>query len=478
MIFGLAQFKVAEGSAFYQYLATITGCLGVLSSAMHFAWPSPSLPHLLSPDSPIPVTSQDGSWLAAMPCIGAASGSLMTAYMVDKIGRKSCMLMTAPAYLLAWLMVAFASTIWELYVARFIAGWADGLVFTAFPMYLGEIASYHIRGLLGSSLQLSMIIGMLIINIIGSYMSIRNTALVSAALSPIFFVLFWFMPDSPYYLVMKGKMDEATKSLKFLRQQKDVSSELNQVVEAVREEKEQTGKWYELFSIESNRKAVIIVFGLRAIQQFSGTTVIMFYAKSIFHEASANLSPTDATIIYFSLQLVCALVSSFLVDKVGRKPLLIISIIGSGVALSLEGTYFYLSKNTTLDVSSLKVVPLVALLGYVVIFNIGMGVIPVLFLGEMFPTSVKAFALCLADIWFGIIVTLVSKFFQIMQDDFGISVPFFAFAACCALGLVFILIIVPETKGKTLEDIQLELKGLEKEQKGIEKEQDIIITRC
>ncbi|XP_066156958.1 facilitated trehalose transporter Tret1-like [Euwallacea fornicatus] len=467
MIFGLAQkLKVPEGSAVYQYLATFTGCLGVISGAMHFGWPSPSLPYLLSSSSHINVTSQDGSWLASMPCIGAASGSILTAYMVDRIGRKTCMLMTAPAYLLAWIMVAFATTIWELYLARFIAGWADGLVFTAFPMYLGEIASYNIRGLLGSSIQLSMITGMLTINIIGSYLSITNAALVCSALPPLFFALFWFVPDTPYYLVMKGRIEDATKSLQLLRQSRDVSSELNRVMEAVKEEREQSGKFYELFSVASNRRAMIIVFGLRAIQQFSGTTVITFYAQSIFHEASGDMTPIAATMIYFTLQLICALISSFLVDKIGRKPLLMISIIGSGLVLSLEGTYFFLNANTQIDVTKYKIVPLVALLGYVVIFNIGMGVIPVLFLGEMFPTSVKAFALCLADIWFGLIVTMVSKFFQIMQDDFGISVPFFAFAACCAIGLVFIWLLVPETKGKTLEDIQKELKGMQKSQDG------------
>ncbi|KAL1517469.1 hypothetical protein ABEB36_001232 [Hypothenemus hampei] len=458
--------KMSEGSAIYQYLATVTGCLGVISGAMHFGWPSPSLPHLLRPDSHIPVTSEDGSWLASMPCIGAVSGSIMTAYLVDKIGRKNCMLMTAPGYLLAWLMVAFASTIWELYVARFIAGWGDGLVFTAFPMYLGEIASYEIRGLLGSSMQLTMIAGMLVINIIGSYLNIMSTALVCSVVPPVFFVMFWFMPDSPYYLIMKGRLEDARKNLQLLRQTQDVTSELERMIEAVKLEREETGKLTDLFTIASNRRATIIVFGLRAIQQFGGTTVITFYAKSIFHEASGDISSTTATIIYFSLQLFCALISSFLVDKLGRKPLLIASIIGSGLALSLEGTYFYLSVNTSLDVSKLKVVPVVALLGYVIIFNLGMGVIPVLFLGEMFPTSVKAFALCLADIWFGIIVTVVSKFFQTMQDSFGIAVPFFAFAACCAIGLVFILVLVPETKGKTLEDIQIELKR--------KKEQEII----
>ncbi|XP_030766205.1 facilitated trehalose transporter Tret1-like [Sitophilus oryzae] len=268
-----------------------------------------------------------------------------------------------------------------------------------------------------------------------------------------------FMLESPYYLVMKDKNKEAEKSLQLFRQNRDVSSELSRVSEVVKEDQAQSGHFYELFTVPSNRRAAIIVFGLRTFQQFSGTTVITFYAQSIFREASGDISASTASMIYFTLQLICAMTSSFLVDKVGRKPLLVISIIGSGVALSLEGTYFFLSNNTTVDVSNLKIIPLVALLGYVVIFNIGMGVIPVLFLGEMFSTNVKALALCLADIWFGILVTAASKFFQVMQDGFGISVPFFTFAICCALGLVFIFFVVPETKGKTLEDIQEELKG-------------------
>ncbi|XP_060534859.1 facilitated trehalose transporter Tret1-like [Cylas formicarius] len=448
-----------DASPLYQFVATVAGCLGVISGAMHFGWPSPSLPHLLSPNSTIPISDEDGSWLAAMPCIGAASGSLLTAYAVDRIGRKTCMLMTAPGYFAAWLMVAFATTKWELYAARFISGAADGLVFTAFPMYLGEIASYDIRGLLGSSLQLSMIAGMLVINVLGSYLSIYHTALVSAVLPPIFFVAFGLMPESPYYLVMKGREEDAADSLRLFRRTADVSAELARVSEAVKAELEQSGRVVDLVKIPSNRKAVLIVFGLRTIQQLSGTTAIMFYAKTIFHQASGGVSPSVATIIYFSLQLVVALAGSFLVDKLGRKPLLVVSIIGSGLALSLEGVYFYLAQNTTLDVSSLKTVPLIALLAYVVVFNVGMGTIPVLLLGEMFPTGVKAFALCLADIWFGIIVTLTSKGFQIIKDDFGIAVPFFGFAACCVVGLVFIVWVVPETKGKTLENIQDELKG-------------------
>ncbi|VEN44661.1 unnamed protein product [Callosobruchus maculatus] len=448
-----------RGAFFYQYLATVSGCLSIICTGMHFGWPSPSLPQLIHENSSIAVTHDEGSWLAAMPCIGAASGSIIAAVIVDKIGRKTSMLLTSPLYFVTWIMVAYSPSVMLLYIARFLVGTSDGVAFTVFPMYLGEIANAKIRGMLGSSVQVSMFIGMLLINSIGSFLDITYTALISAGVPILHFVTFCFMPESPYYLVMKENLKEAEKSLKKLYRSKDVTDELNEVIESVKEDKANDGKFWELFTIKSNRKAVFIVFGLRAFQQLSGTNVITFYAGTIFKEAGSDVPSSISTIVYFSVQLVVSIIASFLVDKLGRKPLLIWSIIGSGAALAMEGVYVYLDDYTDVDMSHLKCVPLVALIGYVTVFNIGMGTIPVLLLGEMFPTSVKAVALCLADIFFGVIVTIISKFFQFTKDSMGLHVPFFVFTASCVLGLLFIIIWVPETKGKTLEEIQHELKG-------------------
>lgn len=206
-----------------------------------------------------------------------------------------------------------------------------------------------------------------------------------------------------------------------------------------------------------NRKALFIVFGLRTVQQFSGTMAITFYAKSIFSESN-HLSSNVSTLIYFVIHLGVCFMSSAIVDKSGRRPLLIISIIGSAIALFLEGLYFFLHNCTEIDVASYGYLQIIALVGFVIMFSLGMQTIPILILCEMFPTNVKAFALCLADIYFSIIASLVSKFFQFMKDNFGMHVPFFAFTACCVVGLAFIVFCVPETKGKTLEDIQKDLK--------------------
>ncbi|KAF2884956.1 hypothetical protein ILUMI_21233 [Ignelater luminosus] len=448
-----------NGSLYYQYLATFTGSIAIICTEMHFGWPSPSLPQLLQEDSHIPMTSADGSWIAVMPCLGAAFGSITGALTVDRIGRKTCMLLVSPLHFITWLMVAFSPSVSILNVARFIVGIADGIAFTAFPMYIGEISDSKIRGFLGSSISVTTMLGFLLINVIGSYFSIRDTALISSALPVLHFITFISMPESPYFLLMKQKPEQAEMSLKKLKGMEDVKEEVLRLNLVVKEETENSGKFLDLFTVRSNRKAGFIIMGVRGIQQLSGITAITFYSQIIFDQAEIGISPSTATSIYFAVQLIVTIFSSILVDKIGRRPLLIVSVIGSGTFLALEGLYFYFQTQTNIDVSKLSFLPLTSLLLYVIIFNLGMGTVPVLMLSELFPTNVKAFALCIADIYFGIIVTLVSKFFQMMNDDFGMYVPFFAFTVCCAVGLIFIVTCVPETKDKSLEEIQQYLKG-------------------
>lgn len=435
-----------------------SGTLAIISSGMHAGWPSPSLHQLLSENSTLPITNEQGSWLAIMPLIGGAIGSLVAASTIDILGRKKTILFTSFPFFAAWIMVAYARSITVLIVGRLLAGAADGVTFTAVPMYLGEIAEPKIRGMLGSSCSATFIFGIFLINAIGSYLSITVTALLSSLVPIALLLSFLWMPESPYYLLMRGKNDAAKKSLQIFRGLKEVDTELNRMDVAVKEQMHNTGKFIDLFRVSSNRKALFIVLGLRAAQQFSGTMAITYYAKTIFSE-SGHISANTATMLYFSIQLCLSIISSIIVDKSGRRPLLIVSIIGAAVTLLLEGIYFYISKCTSLDTSSFSLVQVIALVGFVIMFSVGMQTIPILMLCELFPTNVKAFALCLADIYFCIIASVISKFFQIMKDNFGMHVPFFAFAACCVAGLIFIIFCVPETKGKTLEDIQNELRN-------------------
>lgn len=423
---------------------------------MHAGWPSPSLHQLRSNESTLLITNEQGSWLAIMPLIGAAVGSLLTASTIDILGRKRTILLTSFPLFAAWIMVACAKSVIVLIIGRLLAGAADGAAFTAVPMYLGEIAEPKIRGMLGSSCSATFIFGIFLINVVGSYLSITVTAILSSLVPIALLLTFMWMPESPYYLLIKGDFNAAKKSLQIFRGRKEIDTELNRIDTAVKEQMRNTGKFIDLFKIGSNRKALYIMLGLRAAQQFSGVMPLTYYANSIFSK-SGYLTASTATILYFSIQLCCCVISSIIVDKSGRRPLLIVSITGAAVCLLVEGIYFYIAKCTNINVDNYSFIQFAALIGFVIIFSLGMQTIPILILCELFPTNIKAFALCLADIYFCIIASLVSKFFQITDDKFGTHVPFFTFTICCVLGLVFIIFCVPETKGKTLEDIQLQL---------------------
>lgn len=427
---------------------------------MHYGWPSPSLPQLINnTNSSLSIDSDEGSWMAVMPLIGAVIGALGAANIVDYFGRKKTIIATAIPFFIAWMMVAFAKNVIELYLARFLAGIADGVTFTVVPMYIGEIADAKVRGMLGSSCSVTWIIGFLLINIIGSYLSISMTAIVSSLIPVISVATFIWMPESPYYLLMRGRIEEAKESLRKLRRVDDVDDEVDRINTSIQTETKNSGSFLDLFTVKSNAKACFIIGGLRGFQQFSGTTAITFYTQDIFRQAGGNILPHHASMIYFSVQLLMTMVSSSIVDKAGRKPLLIISMSGSAFALFLEGTYFYVQTQTNIDTSSFTFVPVIVLIGFVIIFSLGMQSIPILMLGELFPTSVKAYALCLADVYFSVVATIASKFLQIMRDNYGMYVPFYGFTICSICGLVFIVLFVPETKGKNLEEIQQFLRG-------------------
>ncbi|KAF5272316.1 hypothetical protein FQA39_LY07917 [Lamprigera yunnana] len=457
------EFRSKESIPIFQYLAMITATLSIVSSGMHYGWPSPSLPQLQHVNSTIPITNGEGSWMAVMPLAGATVGSIFGGLFLDTIGRKKTVLFTAVPFFASWLMVAYARSVALLIVARFVAGVADGLAFCAVPMYLGEIANPEIRGFLGSGCSITWIFGMLLINILGSYLSISITAIISSVIPVILIVTFTWMPESPYYLIIKNRSEDAKKSLRIFKRTNDVDDELRRLTTAVNEQNTNTGKFFDLFTVKSNRKAVLVMMGMRAVQQCSGTMAIAFYAHTIFENAGDDISSSTATIIYFGVQLLLSTFSSIIVDRTGRRPLLILSIVGAATALFIEGSYFYIKLNhSELNVTRFSYIPIVALIMYVVLFGIGLQAIPILLLGELFSTNVKAFALGLADIYFNIVATIVSKFFQVVKDNYGIHVPFFVFTGCCIIGLFFIIYCVPETKGKTLEEIQEELRGAPK----------------
>ncbi|KMQ84008.1 sugar transporter erd6-like 6 protein [Lasius niger] len=190
----------------------------------------------------------------------------------------------------------------------------------------------------------------------------------------------------------------------------------------------------------------------------SGAQAVEQYAELIFNQANSNLEGKYLTMILGAVQVVCTIVCMFITDRSGRKSLLIISAIGSACSTAMVAIYFHL-QHDYVDTSNLTWLPAVGVIMYVIMFSVGLSPLPTALIGELFPTNVKALGSMVTVISSGVFSFGVTKLYLVIADNIGIHVPFWIFTACSLAGALFTFIYVPETKGKTLEQIQEMLHG-------------------
>uniref|UniRef100_A0A1Y1K9U0 Major facilitator superfamily (MFS) profile domain-containing protein n=1 Tax=Photinus pyralis TaxID=7054 RepID=A0A1Y1K9U0_PHOPY len=443
-----------------QILATVTGTLTALSDGMQYGWSAPIIPLLQQPSSPVKITNSDIVWIENTFMLGGLAGIPLTIYLLDKLGRKNSMLIAAVENLIAWLLLIFASSSEVILVARFLTGFAGDCNFVATPMYIAEIADKKIRGRLGALIFIMMLMGILLIYSIGPFISIAASSSVGAAVIITQLLTFSFMPESPYYLLVKNRKEEARQALRILRGTEDVDRELEEIAQAVEEENRARGRPLELFTVKSNRKAIIIMSVLNFAQHFSGVSVILMNLHMILEDAATNIPPSIIAIIFSVLMLFASGLSALLIDSLGRKILLYTSCFLTAVTLLLLATYFA-CKNNDVNMEAYSWVPAVAVISYAITFKCGLGLIPIVLTAELFPTNVKALGCTVSDAMY--IIGSVSSIyaFHFLHMNYGMHVPFFLFGCACLLTGIFSLLIIPETKGKTLDEIQKLLKGEE-----------------
>ncbi|XP_012230915.2 facilitated trehalose transporter Tret1-like isoform X1 [Linepithema humile] len=435
------------------------GNLGMLSIGQFFGWASPSLPVLIQgnyTEYPVHLTMEEASWVAALLTLGGAVGSVACAFMVNIIGRKNTMLFTAVPSIISWLMIIFATSSWELYISRLISGLAAGIAYSATPMYLGEISPPNIRGILASMLTVAAKIGTSIEYIIGPFLSVKNLALVSLVWPCLFVVAFIWLPESPYHLIRRDAGQKAINSLVQLRGKEDVYKEMNSIKQFVKADKANEISFREILFVPGNRRAIIILFCLAAFQQMSGSQAIVQYAEIIFDEANANMEGKHLTMILGAIQVIFTIISMIIIDRIGRKPLLIISSIGSACSTAMVAAYFNLQHNHV-DTSELGWLAATGVVMYIVMYSLGMASLFFTLGSELLATNVKALGSTIAIFTVNLWAFAVTKLYMVIVESSGIHMPFWIFTASSFACALFTFFYVPETKGKTLEQIQQKL---------------------
>ncbi|ENN82777.1 hypothetical protein YQE_00855, partial [Dendroctonus ponderosae] len=429
-----------------QLLSVLASTIGAISDGMHYGWSAPFMPILEKEDSHIKISHSDVTWLESIYLIGGLAGLPVTIYCVDRLGRKASILLAAVISLIAWILIALADDVIYLYVARFMVGLSGDVAFVAAPMYIAEIADKRIRGFLAGVIYVMMLVGILVVYAVAPFAPFYACSVIGSLFVIIQLVTFPFMPDSPYYLLQKTKSDKAKRHLMRLRTGENIDKELEEITAAVLRQRSERGRPQDLVLSKSNRKALIIMTVLNAAQHFSSISVMLMNLHSILKEAESEyVSFEIAGIMFSSFMLIAATIADFVVDKCGRKGLLISSSLLSGLAL--------------LDVGGISWIPVAAVMVYAAVFKFGLGIIPIVMTAELFPAKVKAMGMTLADfsyLFFGLISV---ELYQRLIAVYYLDLPFYIFASSTLLTAIFSWWYIPETKGKTLEEIQFILKG-------------------
>ncbi|XP_060834889.1 facilitated trehalose transporter Tret1-2 homolog isoform X2 [Rhopalosiphum padi] len=411
---------------------------------------------------PFAVTAKDAQTFSSVFGIGAALGALPAGYVSRTFGRPASMMLFEGFLLVGWVMLVLPTSVWVLSAGRMMQGIGAGALCAIIPSYVGEIAEPRMRGRLGTIFQLFIVIGILYSYTSGAFMNYVPFCIACAFWVILHFIGVLCIPESPYHLMNINDPDRAAASLQILRDSSDTTEELASIKTFVEKQQSQSYTVLEVLSDKVNRKALLISIGCMFFQQMSGINVVIFYMTDIFKSTGSNMSPNTCTIIVGIVQLVMTVVSFTIIDKSGRKALLVIS------ALLMANCYaglggFFLIKTHYLELASkLNWLPLVCIAVYISAFSIGYGPVPWIMMGEIYSSEVKPIGTSLTTCTNWTLVFVVTYVSTELTRWLGQAGCFLTFSAFCLMGAAFAASIVPETKNKTLAEIQLKLVGKSK----------------
>lgn len=384
--------------------------------------------------------------------IGCFIGSLLAGTASDRLGRKKMLLTTAVLYGLSAWGTVFPSSLWEFNTYRVVGGIGIGFASVVCPVYIAEIAPAHLRGRLIMLVQFAMVFG-LTTSVITTYTMTRyglhwRWMMASMGVPVLLFLvgLFW-VPESPRWLLLRQRREEALRVLTRLFGPADAVKELRAIEGGLQEDR---GSYRDLFH-PILRRPLAIAVALATLSQMVGVTTLMYYAPVLFQKTGLDAaSALGRLIILNGWNAMCTLLAYVLVDSLGRRPLLIVGTTGLAVGMALMGVAFHLGLSGTV----VLVVFFICIGAYV------LSVAPLtwVIVSEIFPSRVRGLAVSIATSALWLTVFIVTQFFPPavaqFERQYGSAAGIFWGFSCVALaGVLFVWRCIPETKGRTLEEI-------------------------
>ncbi|MPC48814.1 Facilitated trehalose transporter Tret1 [Portunus trituberculatus] len=441
-----------------QVLATMVVSLGPLCAGLGKGYSSPALASmamLSAQGHHFSISEDQGSWIASLSLLGAFFGAVPGG-MAIRFGRKRVLCAISIPFALSWLMTVVAWNVNMLYVAALTGGVCSAVIAVVTPVYISEIAHPEIRGCLCALSKLSGNIGMLLSYLLGAFLDWRELATVTAVAPICLFIAALFIPETPSFLLYRGRDTEAADALRWLRgSEVDVARELTTMKANIATLRRETESCPERLAPRELLRPLFITCGLMVFQKFSGANAFNFYAVPILDKTFVGLNPYRAAVVVAFVQICAGMASSALIDTVGRRPLLVFSNMLMSAALAAFGGYTYL-KGLDQD-ENLFVrqqwrdsdwVPLFCILIIEIAFALGVSPISWLYIGELFPLKHRGVGSFAASVSYACSFVSVKTFVD-LEFLLGLYGAFWLYSSVAAIALVFTLLFVPETKGKT-----------------------------
>ncbi|KAK5783022.1 sugar transporter ERD6-like 6 [Gossypium arboreum] len=388
--------------------------------------------------------------------VGAMVGAIASGQIAEYIGRKGSLLIAAIPNIIGWLAISFANHSSFLFMGRLLEGFGVGIISYTVPVYIAEIAPQNMRGSLGSVNQLSVTIGIMLAYLLGLFTNWRVLAVLGILPCLILIPGLFFIPESPRWLAQMGMTEEFEASLQVLRGfDTDISVEVNDIKRAVASSRKTTTIRFADLRRRRYWYPLTVGIGLLVLQQLSGINAVLFYSSNIFERAGVK-SSNVATFGLGLIQVIASGVTTWLVDKAGRRVLLMISSSGMTLSLLLVATAFYVEGYILEDSvihSAMGIMSLVGLVTFAISFCLGVGAIPWVIMSEILPVNIKGLAGSVATLFNWMTAWAVTMTANLLLSWSG-GGTFTIYAGLAAFTIIFVARCVPETKGRSLEEIQ------------------------
>lgn len=447
-----------SGSSVYIFMVCIVAALGGLL----FGYDTGVISGAIGPlEARFELDPKGVGWVASCALVGCIFGAAFAGTISDRIGRKKVLIISAVLFLVSALGTALPRNLTEFIIFRFIGGLGVGAASLTSPMYIAEISPARIRGRMVSVNQFAIVSGFLVVYFVNYYIALGREEpwIIQSGWRWMFgsesipavllLVLVFFVPESPRWLTKQSREEEALKILKRVDGQQFAQQELVAIKDTIAHE---SGSLRQLFR-PGMQIVLIIGIVLAILQQVTGINAVLYYAPEIFKNLGAKTETALLqTVVVGAVNIGFTVIAIWTVDRLGRRPLMLIGACGMCLSLLSLGLAFYFNQKGPWV--------LLFVLAYIGCFAMSLGPVTWVILSEIFPTRIRGRAMAIATVILWISCFLVSQTFPMMDknkwlvEKFHHGFSFWVYAAFCIVEVLFVWRFVPETKGKTLEEIE------------------------